>query len=78
MGYADAQAFGYAALFGMVVDLKLLDIPVVNGVPDYAHTSLHKYSFASGMPQLGSLIVSYSFGKASFPQSQDWNSNDEK
>jgi hypothetical protein len=58
VGYADAQAFGYAALFGMVVDLKLFDIPLVNGIPDAAHISLHKYSFASGMPQLGSLVVS--------------------
>jgi hypothetical protein len=51
LGYADAQAFGYAALFGMVVDLKLYDLTA-------AGLNLHKYSFASAMPQLGSLVVS--------------------
>jgi hypothetical protein len=42
----------------MIKDLQLYEIPIVNGVPDFLHLNLHKYSFASAMPQLGSLVVS--------------------
>jgi hypothetical protein len=58
LGYADAQAFGFAAIFGMIQDLKLYHIPVINGVARVDLLDTERYSLAAAMPQLGSLVVS--------------------
>ncbi|KAF1823031.1 MFS general substrate transporter [Dissoconium aciculare CBS 342.82] len=57
LGYADAQAFGFAAIFGMIQDLKLYHIPVINGVARVDLLDTERYSLAAAMPQLGSLVL---------------------
>lgn len=53
--YADAQAFGTAAIFGMVQDLGLYTLSVVDGA---ISIDLSRYSMASGIYYLGAIAVS--------------------
>lgn len=51
--YMDTQCFGIAAIFGMIQDLGLYKIVSTNPVI----TSTTKFSWASSIPNWGSLIV---------------------
>jgi hypothetical protein len=55
VGYADSQAYGFAALFGLIQDLELYSATLVNGavVVDTA-----KYQLTAGMASLGAAVVS--------------------
>jgi MFS transporter, ACS family, allantoate permease len=55
MAYADTQAHGFAAIFGMVQDLKLFVVKLVDGKPSIDTT---KYQLSSGMTTLGAVAVS--------------------
>lgn len=52
--YMDSQCFGIAAIFGMIKDLGLYKIVSVDPVV----MSTTKFSWASSIPNWGSLIVS--------------------
>tara|TARA_R110002060_G_scaffold35765_1_gene46671 strand:+ start:1490 stop:1720 length:231 start_codon:yes stop_codon:yes gene_type:complete len=52
-GYLDSQAFGLAALFGMIKDLNLFTIVSI----DPLVTSTNKFSWCASIPAFGSVIV---------------------
>ena len=54
LGYADTQAYGFAALFGMVRDLKLFAIKLVQGEPEL---DTSKYQLSAAIATLGSVAV---------------------
>ncbi|KAI7973456.1 hypothetical protein EIK77_000077 [Talaromyces pinophilus] len=54
IGYADGQAFGFSALFGLVQDLKLFTVSLVNGQPVVDES---KYQLAAGIVSLGGAAV---------------------
>lgn len=56
VGYSDSQAYGFAALFGLVTDLKLYAFKVVNG---QTALDLSKYSFSSAIANLGAVAGQY-------------------
>ena len=55
MSYADSQAFGFAALFGMVQDLNLYSASFVDG---QLVLDLSKYQLSSGISAIGGAVVS--------------------
>lgn len=55
VGYADSQAYGFAALFGLVKDLKLFTETIVNGEVVMDTT---KYQLSAGIVSLGAAVVS--------------------
>lgn len=55
VGYADGQAYGFAALFGLVKDLKLFTETIVNGEVVMDTT---KYQLSAGILSLGAAVVS--------------------
>ena len=55
MSYADNQAYGFAALFGLVQDLKLYTLKVVAG---NVVLDTSKYSFSAAIATLGAVAVS--------------------
>lgn len=57
VSYADTQAYGFAALFGLVNDLKLFVLKAVGGKPVIDTT---KYQLSAGMSPLGAAAVSIS------------------
>lgn len=56
VGYSDSQAYGFAALFGLVQDLKLYALKVVNGQPSL---DLSKYSLSAAIANLGAVAGQY-------------------
>lgn len=56
VGYSDAQAYGFAALFGLVQDLKLYAFKVVSGQPAL---DLSKYSLSASMANLGAVAGTF-------------------
>lgn len=54
VSYADTQAYGFAALFGLVNDLKLFVLKAVGGKPVIDTT---KYQLSAGMSPLGAAAV---------------------
>ncbi|KAK5991739.1 putative transporter-like protein [Cladobotryum mycophilum] len=56
VGYADGQAYGFAALFGLVEDLKLFSEKMVDGV---VVLDTAKYQLSSGMVSLGGVVGQY-------------------
>jgi MFS transporter, ACS family, allantoate permease len=54
IAYADTQAYGFAALFGLVEDLRLFTVSVVKGQPVIDTT---RYQFSAGIAALGSIAV---------------------
>ncbi|KFY80349.1 hypothetical protein V499_00785 [Pseudogymnoascus sp. VKM F-103] len=55
VGYSDGQAYGFAALFGLVEDLKLFTATVVDG---HIVLDTSKYQFTSAITSLGGAAVS--------------------
>jgi hypothetical protein len=55
IGYSDGQAYGFAALFGLVEDLKLFTATFVDG---HAILDTSKYQLTSGITSLGGAAVS--------------------
>lgn len=55
VGYADSQAYGFAALFGLVKDLNLFTETIVNGEVVMDTT---KYQLSAGIVSLGAAVVS--------------------
>ncbi|KAK4498080.1 hypothetical protein PRZ48_010736 [Zasmidium cellare] len=56
VGYSDSQAYGFAALFGLVTDLKLFAFKTVNG---QAALDLSKYSLSASIANLGAVAGQY-------------------
>ncbi|KAH8701558.1 major facilitator superfamily domain-containing protein [Talaromyces proteolyticus] len=56
IGYADSQAYGFAALFGLVQDLELFTLSVVNGQLALDTT---KYQLSAGITSLGGAAGQY-------------------
>ncbi|KAJ5946131.1 major facilitator superfamily domain-containing protein [Penicillium verhagenii] len=56
VGYADSQAYGFAALFGLVKDLSLFTETVVNGKVVMDTT---KYQLTAGIVSLGAAVGPY-------------------
>ncbi|KAJ5552822.1 major facilitator superfamily domain-containing protein [Penicillium frequentans] len=56
VGYADSQAYGFAALFGLAKDLNLFTETVVNG---NVVTDMTKYQLSAGIVSLGAAIGPY-------------------
>ncbi|CAL5866024.1 uncharacterized protein PFLUO_LOCUS231 [Penicillium psychrofluorescens] len=56
VGYADSQAYGFAALFGLVKDLKLFTETIVNGEVVMDTT---KYQLSAGIVSLGAAVGPY-------------------
>lgn len=54
LGQGDSQAYGFAALFGLVADLKLYTIKLVGGA---ISLDLTKYSLTAGIASLGAAVV---------------------
>ena len=54
IGFADSGAFGFAALFGLVKDLKLYTVQIVNGEQTQ---NTDRYSWAAAIYNLGSAAV---------------------
>ena len=55
VGYSDGQAYGFAALFGLVEDLKLFTATVVDG---HLVLDTSKYQLTSGITSVGGAAVS--------------------
>lgn len=55
VGYSDGQAYGFAALFGLVEDLKLFTATIVDG---HLVLDTSKYQLTSGITSLGGAAVS--------------------
>lgn len=55
IGFADSGAFGFAALFGLIKDMKLYTMQLVNGEETQ---NTDRYSFAAAIYNLGSAAVS--------------------
>ena len=55
IGYAETQAYGFAALFGLVEDLKLYSLSIVNG---QAVIDTSKYQWTAAIVALGAASVS--------------------
>lgn len=55
MNYADSQAYGFAALFGLVDDLQLFVATIVDGKVVLNTT---KYQVTSGISSIGGVVVS--------------------
>jgi hypothetical protein len=64
IGYADGQAFGFSALFGLVQDLKLFTLTLVNGQPVLDQT---KYQLAAGIVSLGGAAVRRTESNSIYP-----------
>ncbi|KAF7126013.1 hypothetical protein CNMCM5793_002372 [Aspergillus hiratsukae] len=56
IGYADTQAYGFAALFGLVEDLKLYTVEIVNG---QQAMNMEKYQWTAAIIALGSAAGQY-------------------
>ncbi|KIW73782.1 hypothetical protein PV04_01874 [Phialophora macrospora] len=56
VSYADTQAYGFAAIFGLVQDLKLFVVKIVGGTPAI-ETS--KYQLSAGISTLGAVAGQY-------------------
>ncbi|KAL2862519.1 major facilitator superfamily domain-containing protein [Aspergillus lucknowensis] len=56
IGYADGQAFGFAALFGLVEDMQLFVVKIVGGE---VVLDTNKYQLAAGITSLGGAIGQY-------------------
>lgn len=56
--YSDTQAYGIAAIFKMIQDLKLYSIIFTDSVAAGYILDLNKYQLSTIMAALGSLVVS--------------------